>query len=165
MNTKKYLDQLKNIDRRISDKIEEAEMWKNIALGTHSTVNEDRVQTSPKYDKMGDAISLAVDFEMESNRLAKELSELKRKITFQIDSMENELFYNILKAYYIKNKSLMEIAVSENYSYKQLKRHYESALKEFEKMFENQYFFIDMSVYVQKCPQMSTSQPKLDILQ
>lgn len=33
MTTKEYLEQVRHITRRIQDKIAEAEMWKQVALG------------------------------------------------------------------------------------------------------------------------------------
>lgn len=149
MNTKQYLNQLKNIDNRITDKIEESERWKSIATGTGCAGGGEKVQTSMRYDKMGDAVALAVDYENESKELAKQLVELKHIITKQIDSMENELFYNILKGYYIKEKSLGELAVQESYSYKQIKRYFEQAIKEFEKKYGNCY------ADIKSCPKMS----------
>ena len=59
--TKQYLNQLVNIDKRIKDKIKEAEMWRDIAGRTGGGNNSERVQTTKRYDKMGDAISSAVD--------------------------------------------------------------------------------------------------------
>lgn len=139
MDTKTYLGQLKNIDRRIKDKIEEAEKWKYIAVGTSSGMESDKVQTSPRYDKMGDAVSLAVDYEKESRELARRLTLLKHKVIEQIDQMESELFYNILKEYYIKNMSLAQISVELGYSYRQTTRFYREALISFEKMHGNEY--------------------------
>lgn len=152
MNVKQYLGQMKNIEKRIKDKLLEAESWRLIAQGTTVGNNPDKVQTSPSYDKMGDAVAQAIDYEQESLDLAKRLTELKHTITKQIDGMADELHYNILKTHYIQGKSLMEIAVIEHYSYKQLKRHYDEALIEFEKMYKNQFVSVIMSTNVHKCP-------------
>ena len=139
VETKKYLGQVKNIDKRIKDKIEESEKWRNIAKGTGSFNSDVKVKSSPNQDKMGDAVSLAVDYEKESKTLAIELTELKHRIIQQIDGIKDELFYNILKSYYIKNKSLAEISVLENYSYKQMKRLYENAILKFEELYGQEY--------------------------
>ena len=140
MDTKKYLGQLENIDRRIKDKISESERWRSIAKGAKYGNNDgSRVQTSVNYDKLGDAVSLAVDYENESKELARQLALLKHKITKQIDGMENELFYNILKSHYINEKSFVEIAAQEHYSYKQIKRYYEQAIIYFEKKYGSEY--------------------------
>ena len=99
METSQYLGQLKNIDRRIKDKIKEADRWRDIADGRTSIAITERVKSSKKYDKQGDAIAIAVDFEEESRMMAIQLENLKDKITKQIDGVENELYYNILKSF------------------------------------------------------------------
>lgn len=149
--TKQYLNQLVNIDKRIKDKIKEAEMWRDIAGRTGGGSNSERVQTTKRYDKMGDAISSAVDYEQESERLAKELVEIKNTIIQQIDGIEDQLHYNILKDYYIHEMALVEIAAQEHYSYKQTGRHFKNALNDFEHRYGSTYLRND----VQKCPQMS----------
>ena len=136
METSQYLGQLKNIDRRIKDKIKEADRWRDIADGRTSIAITERVKSSPKYDKQGDAIAIAVDFEEESRMMAIQLENLKDKITKQIDGVENELYYNILKSFYIQEKSFTEIAAEEGYSYKQIKRYYDKSLEYFGKKYE-----------------------------
>lgn len=148
MTTKEYLGQIRNIDNRIRDKIEEAERWRNIACKTgNSSMSENKVQTSKSFDPMGDAVSLAVDYEKESMQMSIDLTKLKHKIIWQIDNIGDDLYYNILKSYYIKQNSLMETSHILYYSYKQLKRHYEDALKMFEEKYGNEY--------AGECPVMS----------
>lgn len=131
MQVERYLGQLKNIDRRIKDKIKEADSWRDIADGRTSVVPTDKVKTSKKYDRQGDAIAIAVDLEEESRLLAVKLENLKDKITKEIDGVENELYYNILKSFYIQEKNFTEIAAEEGYSYKQIKRYYQKSLDYF----------------------------------
>lgn len=131
MQVEQYLGQLKNIDRRIKDKIKEADSWRDIADGRTSVVPTDKVKTSKKYDRQGDAIAIAVDLEEESRLLAVKLENLKNKITKEIDGVENELYYNILKSFYIQEKNFTEIAAEEGYSYKQIKRYFQKSLNYF----------------------------------
>lgn len=131
MQVEQYLGQLKNIDRRIKDKIKEADSWRDIADGRTSVVPTDKVKTSKKYDRQGDAIAIAVDLEEESRLLAVKLENLKNKITKEIDGVENELYYNILKSFYIQEKNFTEIAAEEGYSYKQIKRYFKKSLDYF----------------------------------
>lgn len=134
MTTREYLGQLRNIDKRIKNRISEAEHWRDIAMSTGSKpLDGVKVQESKETDKMATAISLAVDYENESERLAKELIELKAKIIEQISGLhEEELHYNLLYGFYVNGKNYNELVVSENYSYRQIRRHFEEALKEFE---------------------------------
>lgn len=136
MQVEQYLGQLKNIDRRIKDKIKEADSWRDIADGRTSVVPTDKVKTSKKYDRQGDAIAIAADLEEESRLLAVKLENLKNKITKEIDGVENELYYNILKSFYIQEKNFTEIAAEEGYSYKQIKRYFQKSLDYFGKKYQ-----------------------------
>ena len=89
MNAREYLWQLKNIDKRIEDKMDEAQRWRDIAENTTSKLSKDKVQTSPKPDKMADAITNAVMYEQESEEIAKKLTEFKHKVTLQIDEIDD----------------------------------------------------------------------------
>ena len=156
MTTIEYLGQLKNIDRRIKDKIEEADKWRQIADSRKSPALNEKVQGTRKMDKEADAYTLAADYEIESRLLAAELSKLKNCVIKQIDGIDDELFYNILKSFYIQEKSFTEIAAEEGYSYKQIKRQYEVAVK----CFDEKYGMIyakskKLSYDVPKCPIMS----------
>lgn len=131
MQTTQYLEQLKNIDRRIKDKIKEADRWRDIADGRTSIAITERVKSSKKYDRQGDAIAIAIDFEEESRLMAIQLENLKYKIIKQIDEIDNELYYNILKSFYIQEKSFTEIAAEEGYSYKQIKRYFDKSIEYF----------------------------------
>lgn len=131
METSQYLGQLKNIDRRIKDKIKEADRWRDIADGRTSIAITERVKSSKKYDRQGDAIAIAIDFEEESRLMAIQLENLKYKIIKQIDEIDNELYYNILKSFYIQEKSFTEIAAEEGYSYKQIKRYFDKSIEYF----------------------------------
>ena len=110
MLTREYLGQLKNIDKRIRDKIEESERWYGIATGTGYTLKEINVQTSKKFDKMENAIIMAIQYEEESRELSVYLTKLKHHIIQQIDGMTNERYYNVLKDYYIRDMTIKDIA-------------------------------------------------------
>ena len=60
MTTKAYLYQLRNIDRRIQDKIRESCEWKEIALGKSTALNDIKVQCTPNQEIMADAVAHAV---------------------------------------------------------------------------------------------------------
>ena len=153
MNTKEYLGQMKNIDRRIKDKLDEAEKWRGIAISTSVNIGEVSVQTSKKPDKMGDAVALALDYEEECRQLAICLIDIKHKITQQIDSMENVVYYNILKSHYIRGNKLEIVADEIGYSLKQTNRLYKKALMNFEEIHGHLYLSTekDLSLNVSMC--------------
>lgn len=163
MTTKEYLGQMKNIDRFIRDKLEEAEKWRTIAEKTTGNLNEICVQTTKQPDKMATAVARLVDLVEESDKLALDLINLKEIITKQIDELHRLEFnneYMILKSYYVHGRSLGYIALDSHYSYKQTKRNFEKAIKRFESIFGENYL-----EDVQKCPVMSTVVQKLDMIQ
>ena len=139
MTTREYLSQLKNIDKRIRDKIEEAERWYGISTGTGYTLKEINVQTSKKFDKMANAIIMAMQYEEESRELSVYLTKLKHHIIGQIDGMTNETYYNVLKDYYVRDMGIKDIAKKQGYSTRQITRIHESALATFEDMYYENY--------------------------
>lgn len=139
MTTREYLSQLKNIDKRIRDKIEEAERWYGIATGTGYTLKEINVQTSKKFDKMENAVIMAMQYEEESRELSVYLTKLKHHIIGQIDGMTNETYYNVLKDYYVRDMGIKDIAKKQGYSTRQITRIHESALSAFEDMYYENY--------------------------
>lgn len=162
MTTKEYLGQMRNIDRFIKDKLEEAEKWRAIAENMTGNLNEICVQTTKQPDKMANAVVRLVDLVEESDKLALDLINLKEKITNQIDELHRLGFnveYTILKSYYVHERSLAFIALDSHYSYKQTKRNYEKAIRRFESIFGESYIND-----VHKCPQMSSGVQKLDML-
>lgn len=139
MTTREYLGQLKNIDKRIRDKIEEAERWFGIASGTGYTLKEINVQTSKKFDKLENAVIMAIRYEEESRELSVYLTKLKHRIIEQIDGMTNETYYNVLKDYYLRDMTISEIAKKQNYSTKQMGRIFDKAINSFEDIYYENY--------------------------
>lgn len=139
MTTREYLGQLKNIDKRIRDKIEEAERWYGIATGTGYTLKEINVQTSKKFDKMENAVIMAIQYEEESRELSVYLTKLKHQIIQQIDGMTNETYYNVLKDYYVRDMTIKDIAKKQDYSTRQITRILDSAVGVFEEMYYENY--------------------------
>ena len=131
-----------NIDRMINDKLDEAERWKAIAERTTGNLNDIRVQTTKKPDKMASAVVMAADLEEEASNEAKRLMLLKKTIIKQIDRLGedgNSISYDILKKYYVQGKDFGRIAKEVHYSYRQMKRLYEKSIRDFEEMNGKEY--------------------------
>lgn len=142
MTTKEYLGQMRDIDRLISDKLEEAERWRMIAEKMTGNLNDVCVQTTKQPDKMANAVVRLVDLINESDEEALYLINLKKKVINQIDELHklgHERDYMILKLYYIQERSLAYISLDSHYSYKQTKRNYEKAIVRFESIFGKDY--------------------------
>lgn len=146
MTTKEYLGQIRFIGKRIQDKLAEAAMWREIALGSKKSNGSedtgDRVQTSKHYDKLGDAVTIYTDLENESALEAKRLAILKYKISKEIDDLPNEIHYKILKEYYVFGKDARDIMDDIGYGKSRYYDYYESALNAFEEKYGSEYLKI-----------------------
>ena len=137
---------MRNIDRFIKDKLEEAEKWRAIAENMTGNLNEICVQTTKQPDKMANAVIKLVDLLRESDEEALYLINIKETIIKQIDElyrMGYDKDYMILKSYYVQERSLAYIALDSQYSYKQIKRNYEKAIQRFESIFGDTYLMCD----------------------
>lgn len=143
MNTKQYLSQVWNIDKRIKDKLAEADRWMEIAhsrsIGKSKEIKEDVIQTSHSNDNIADAIVKSVDYYNEAVKMSEGLIEKKHTIEVQISNIVDDNHYNILHAFYVEEKTLTEIADEIGYSTKTAKRKYESAIQHFELLYGGTY--------------------------
>lgn len=139
MTTKQYLNQIHRIDRVINNKLSEIYQLKNLACSISVSSDSDRVQTSPDQDPLGSAVAKIVDLENEVNDCIDEFSEKRRKIITQIDSIEDQMQYQVLFSRYIERKTFEKIADDNEYSVRQILRIHGEALLQFEKSFGHEY--------------------------
>lgn len=139
METKQYLNQISRLDRMINNKLSELAQLKEISCGISAITSEERVQTTPNFDKIGTAYCKIERMEEEINTLIDEYVDKKNKIIEQIDSMENELHYAVLFARYIQKHTFERIATDMNYSFRNTTRLHGKALIEFEKKYGHLY--------------------------
>lgn len=140
MTTQGYLEQLRNIDKRIKDKLYESQEWRDIAMTKRATLDDVKIQSSPRKDAMEDAICMAVQYEQEAAELAKNLTELKHRIIDQIDGLEgDEHSYNILKEHYVYGVGVGTMADKYNYSYNGMKKKLRNAVAVFAKQYGNNF--------------------------
>lgn len=139
MDTKQYLSQISRLDRMIKNKMAELSQYKDLAYGLSAINNEERVQSTPDFDKMTGKIAKILEMESKIDSLIDEYVDKKNLIVFQIDSMENEIYYEILFARYIEKKTFEKIADEMSYSWRQIIRLHGRALQEFEKIYGETY--------------------------
>lgn len=118
--TRIYLNRLKTIDKRIKMKLEEAEKWHGIAENHSAHISEVKVQSSPKPDKMAEAVANALQYEQESYELANVLVAQKKVMIDQIYGME-EKYCPVLNLYFMQSKSYKEIESEMNMTYNRVK--------------------------------------------
>ena len=139
MTTKEYLCQISRLDRMIQNKLAEISQLRELAMSVSAVKNEERVQTTPNFDKIGTAYCKIEEMEEKLDKLIDEFVDKKNLIISQIDEIENETYYEILFARYIEKKTFEKIADEMTYSWRQVIRLHGRALQEFEKKYGNTY--------------------------
>lgn len=139
METKKYLQQIGRYDRLINNKLVELAQYRSMACSVSAVKNDERVQSSPSYDTMDKIVSKIEQMENEIDMLVDRYIDNKRIIISQIDSMSDEMTYQILFSRYVEQKTFEKMAIEMNYCYKQIIRRHGKALQEFEQKWGNTY--------------------------
>lgn len=139
MDTKTYLNQISRLDLMIKNKITELSTLREMCYGLSAIPNEERVQTTPNFDKIGTKVAKLDELEKETDKLVDEYVDKRKKIVEQIDSMENKVIYGVLFARYIEQKTFERIAADMNYSFRQITRLHRRAIFEFEKKYGSEY--------------------------
>ena len=139
METKEYLQQIGRYDRLINNKLVELAQYRSMACSVSAVKNDERVQSSPSYDTMDKIVSKIEQMENEIDMLVDRYIDNKRIIIFQIDSMSDEMTYQILFSRYVEQKTFEKMAIEMNYCYKQIIRRHGKALQEFEQKWGNTY--------------------------
>lgn len=139
METKEYLQQIGRYDRLINNKLVELAQYRSMACSVSAVKNDERVQSSPSYDTMDKIVSKIEQMENEIDMLVDRYIDNKRIIISQIDSMSDEMTYQILFSRYVEQKTFEKMAIEMNYCYKQIIRRHDKALQEFEQKWGNTY--------------------------
>lgn len=139
METKEYLQQIGRYDRLINNKLVELAQYRSMACSVSAVKNDERVQSSPSYDTIDKIVSKIEQMENEIDMLVDRYIDNKRIIISQIDSMSDEMTYQILFSRYVEQKTFEKMAIEMNYCYKQIIRRHGKALQEFEQKWGNTY--------------------------
>ena len=139
MTTKDYLSQIGRLNRMINNKLIEIQQLRVMAANVSAVSNEEKVQSTPNFDKMGATFAKIEEMEEKLDSLIDDFIDKKNHIIAQIDGIDNELSYVILFSRDIERKSLEKIATELNYSYKSINRYHGAALKEFEEKYGKEY--------------------------
>jgi len=139
VETKEYLQQIGRYDRLINNKLVELAQYRSMACSVSAVRNDERVQSSPSYDTMDKIVSKIEQMENEIDMLVDRYIDNKRIIISQIDSMADEMNYQILFSRYVEQKTFEKMAIEMNYCYKQIIRRHGKALQEFEQKWGNTY--------------------------
>lgn len=139
MTTKEYLNQISRLNRMINNKLVEIQQLRDLALGISSISTGERVQSTPDFDKIGSKMAKIDELEKNLDETIDKYVDLKNQIIGQIESMEDEITYNILFSRYIEKKQFELIAIEMEYSWRQIIRLHGKALNQFEEKFGEEY--------------------------
>lgn len=132
MTAKEYLRQLWNLDREIEIKYRELEELRTqIGIKAQPDPNENVGHSGNTSDPVSDIAVRIVQMEHRINRKIDRLINLKRKITAQIDGMENRNYRMVLTCRYVLMQTWDDVAESVGYERRQCIRIHGMALQEF----------------------------------
>ena len=117
MTAKEYLRQLKNINAEINVKYLELETLRaQVGIRAQPDPNENVGHSGNVTDPVSDIAVKIVEMEKYINRKIDRLINLRRKITTQIDGMENRNFRNLLICKYVLEMTWTKISETLNYN-------------------------------------------------
>lgn len=134
MTAKEYLSRLEKIEVEIKQKTEERQELMQRATSITTTFGFDKVQASPKHDRMAEFVTKAADMESEIALMVISLWNERNKIVNQIHNLNNPRYITVLYEKYVQQKKLETIAEQLSYSYQYVRGLHGKALKEFEKV-------------------------------
>lgn len=139
MTTKDYLNQISRLNRMINNKLTEIAQLRELSCSISAVKNEERVLSSSDPDKIGATYAKIDEMERNLDRMIDEYIDKKNTIIGQIDSIEDEDYYNVLFSRYIEKKTFEVIATEMNFSYRNVTRLHGRALKVFEEKYGDSY--------------------------
>ena len=139
MKTKDYLSQVSRLNKMINNKLSEISQLRELSISISAIGNDEKVQTSPNFDKIGTAIAKIDELESNLDKMIDEYLVKRERIIAQIDTMEEESVYQILFSRYIEKKTFEKIVTEMKYSWRQIVRLHGKALQQFEKKYGEEY--------------------------
>lgn len=134
LTAKQYLDQLKVIDTKINQKMEELAALMTSATSTGAIdYSKDRVQTSPQ-NAQENRICKYVDLDAEINREIDEFVDIKHRVTKEIQELNVDNYIKILFKVYVQYKTVKDTADEIGMSYQYVRELHKKALKAFEEL-------------------------------
>lgn len=115
---KKYLQQIRLYDSRITTKLEELQHLKGMVLRITPTLKDDVVSSGGAQDKLGDAVAKIVDLEAEINRDIDRYVNAKQEISATLDKLTNPDQLKVLHMRYVQYKTWEQIAYEMNMTYR-----------------------------------------------
>ena len=127
--TRYWLGRARGIDREIEALLRSIQETRDRLMKITQNYSSDGAQSTKdphKYDKL-------VDLEDQMNRKINELLDTKSEIGETISQLPDLRQRTVLFSYYVRGKTLEEIAVEMHYSYRSTKRYLKYGIEEIEK--------------------------------
>jgi DNA-directed RNA polymerase specialized sigma subunit len=116
MDAKKFLLQIKKLDRLIENKMIEVQQLKELVCNTSPTLTAERVQSSGNPHRMADAIGKYIDLENEINHRIDEFVNAKNDVISVIEQLD-ATEYDILHKVYVQDFTLYDVAEKYDRTY------------------------------------------------
>lgn len=139
MDAKEYLQQVRNADIEINDKMEELADLEVLATKLGSLSDGDRVQASSSQDKMADIVCRIADLKTEIQAEISRLLELKKQVREVIEKVSEPVLISVLHKRYLQYKSWEQIAVEMNFTYRWCTKLHGKALIEVDGIIKSSY--------------------------
>ena len=134
LTAKQYLDQLRVIDTKINQKMEELADLMTAATSTGAIdYSKDRMQTSPQ-NAQENRICKYVDLDAEINREIDEFVDIKHRVTKEIQELNVDYYIKILFKVYVQYKTVKDAANEIGLSYQYVRDLHKKALKAFKEL-------------------------------
>ena len=143
MNAKRYLNQIRKIDKKVENKKLEIQSLYDALEQCTTHIKEVDIQTSLDTDKNSAIVAEIVDLKNELVDDINELLKIKIQTIKIINTIETDEYVEILMRRYIMFQEWHEIADAMNYTRQTIDNKHGKALIEFEKVFTR----FDMNIH------------------
>lgn len=136
MTAKKYLTQIRLLDNRINDGIEELAQLDALLKKVTAAMGGEVVSSSKNPDKMTDTIYKIDKLRNKLNHNVDKYVDIKREVSEILSQVEDPVHYKILHSRYVLYKTWEQIADEIGYTYQWTCQLHGVALREVEKIME-----------------------------
>lgn len=134
MNAKEYLRQIRFLDIKINQRINELNQIRESAVSLTSPQMGDKVQSSNINSSMS-AVDKYVDMENDINKMIDRMTNIRHEIIEKIQKIDDDRFEQILYKRYVEFKSFELISCEMGYDYKYVCKLHGNALQKFSEEF------------------------------
>lgn len=140
---KAYLNQIRLIDDRINDGIEDLERLKAMATKVTASLDGEAVSGTRNPDKITDVVAKIIKLKEDLNALVDKYVDIKREASDLLTRVVDPVQYKILHSRYMLYKTWEQIADEIGYTYQWTCHLHGLALLEFKRILQENEVIID----------------------